>query len=71
MKRKRKLVRYGKYGEVKRRKIFTEQKLNTIKDKLDTNDMAKILCDMKNKPYHIIRKSPRIKYIETILTDEK
>jgi hypothetical protein len=68
MKRKRKLV---KYEEVKRRKIFTEQKLNTIKDKLDTNEVANILNDMKNMPYHIIRKSPRIKYIETILSQDK
>ena len=46
--------------EVKRRKIFSE-------DKLDTNDIANILCDMKNKPYNIIMKSARIKYIETII----
>lgn len=68
MKRKRKLV---KYKEVKRRKIFTEENFDIIKDKLDTNDMANILCDMKNKPYHIIRKSPRIKYIETVINQDK
>jgi hypothetical protein len=62
MKRKRKLVSYEKYEE---------ENFDIIKEKLDTNDMAKILCDMKNKPYHIIRKSPRIKYIETILCEDK
>ena len=50
--------------EVKRRKIFSEEKL-------DINNIAKILCNMKNISYDIVVKSPRIKYIETILNQDK
>ena len=63
--KRRKIV---KYQEVKRRKIFSEENLNNIKEELDTNELVNILCNMKNMSYDIIVKSPRIKYIETILS---
>jgi len=65
------------YKEEKRRKIFNEENLKIIKEKLkihkeeiqvsEKNVSADILCDMKKMSYHIVTKSPRVKYIETIL----
>ena len=64
MKRKRKVVRFQ---EEKRKKIFTEEKLNTIKEKLHINYIANILCDMKNIRPNIVIRSNNIKYMLTFI----
>lgn len=56
---------------MKRKIIFSQQNYNIIKEQLDINTMVNILCDMKNMSHIIIKKSPNVKYIRTILWIKK
>jgi hypothetical protein len=44
-------------------KIINKEEINVS----EINSLADILCDMKKMSSYIVTKSPRIKYIETII----